>query len=796
MTSPSAFPQPICEQIWGMKYKLQTPNPDIKNDTCVEDTWRRIADACAFTSNRDKNLAMEYRSQFYDALRDFNWLPAGRITAGAGTGRNVTLFNCYVMNKIPDDLEAIFDNLKEAALTMQQGGGIGYDFSTLRPTGSPVGGVDADASGPLTFMDVWDTMCKTIMSAGNRRGAMMATMRCDHPDIEAFIDAKYDSARLRNFNISIQVTDLFMQAVENDWDWPLVHHHPPEDTSLGQMQPGGNVVFGAVFKTDDPYIYRVVKARDLWKKIMKATYDMAEPGVLFVDRINTDNNLWFIEDITATNPCGEQPLPPYGACLLGSVNLAKMVLDPFTQGRLDRKKLEQTVRTAVRMLDSVIDASLFPLEEQRQEALYKRRMGIGITGLADMLFMMKMAYGSDEAVKFTEGVLQLMAETAYRESIDLAKKFGPCPAMANKKARKKFIKSGFMQRMPKDIRDDVLEYGIRNSHLLSIAPTGTISLYAGNVSSGIEPIFAPSYTRKVTLPDGTKVEEEVVDYAVLNFREWEESSGDTGKQYWDAYMRTAQDLSPNDHLVMQAAAQKWVDSSISKTINCPEDISFEAFVDIYQDAWRMGCKGCTTYRPNDITGSVLSVESDNAKEPADQEFVIPNDAPIDRPTAMDGWTKKVRWQGDAFYMTVNHYVLEDGRCIPFEVFINTKNPEHSAWMDALTRMVSAIFRRGGNVAFVVEELKNVFDPKGGAFVGGSYVPSLIALLGLTLEQRMTEIGYLQGKEFVEPEAEEIATPYEAAVQTAPMQCPSCKGFNVNKLGGCPTCGDCGWSKCG
>ena len=346
------FAAPIAEQIWDMKYRLKAAD-GTPVDQSVEDTWRRIARALA-SVEEDKT---GWEDRFYTALEDFRYLPAGRIVAGAGTGRSVTLFNCFVMGTIPDSMGGIFDNLREAALTMQQGGGIGYDFSTIRPKGAEVHGVAADASGPLSFMDVWDAMCRTIMSAGSRRGAMMATLRCDHPDIEAFIAAKSDPARLRMFNVSVLVTDAFMAAVEADGPWDLTF--------------GGRV-------------YHTVQARDLWNRIMRATYDYAEPGVIFIDRINAENNLNYVETIAATNPCGEQPLPPYGACLLGSVNLARLVDAPFTEGaRIDEGKLADLVALSVRMMDNVVDASRFPLEAQAQEAQAKRRIGLGVTGLAD-----------------------------------------------------------------------------------------------------------------------------------------------------------------------------------------------------------------------------------------------------------------------------------------------------------------------------------------------------------------------------------------------------------------------------
>ncbi|ETX12805.1 ribonucleotide reductase [Roseivivax halodurans JCM 10272] len=839
----SRFAAPIAEQIWDMKYRLKEAD-GTPVDMSVEDTWRRIARALAQTES-DPGV---WEDKFYTALEDFKYLPAGRIIAGAGTARSVTLFNCFVMGTIPDSMAGIFDMLKEAALTMQQGGGIGYDFSTIRPKGAAVSGVAADASGPLSFMDVWDSMCRTIMSAGSRRGAMMATMRCDHPDIEDFIGAKSDSARLRMFNLSVLVTDAFMEAVKADEAWDLIF--------------GGRV-------------YRTVPARDLWNRIMRATYDYAEPGVIFIDRINKANNLAYCEEIAATNPCGEQPLPPYGACLLGSVNLARLVTEPFTDAAaLDDAALDNLVRTAVRMMDNVVDASRFPLEAQAREAQAKRRIGLGVTGLADALLMLGLRYGTEEAAARSEAWLKRIARAAYLASVDLAKEKGPFPLFD----AEAFLASGTMMAMDEDVREAVRAYGIRNALLTSIAPTGTISLLAGNVSSGIEPVFAYEYTRKVLQKDGARTEEKVTDYAV---QMWRQANGDAELPGWFV---NAQELDPEDHVRMQAAAQKWVDSSISKTINCPADISFEAFKDVYAMAYETGCKGCTTYRPNEVTGSVLSVTeaAGNAlpdlqttadrlrwamkrrslsgtaeladasgverssldryfKSPGDPDFrelskrdaarlataldvdagwlafgmtgvpgetivtsaaepnrphgdVVYMSEPLDRPQALEGATYKLRWPDSehAIYLTINDIIV-GGRRRPFEVFINSKNMEHFAWTVALTRMISAVFRRGGDVSFVVEELKAVFDPRGGAWVKGKYIPSILAAIGGAIEQHLVAIGFLEGEGMglkSDPQAQVVGLDAPSA-----KACPSCGQYELRMLEGCMTCASCGYSRC-
>ncbi len=752
----SRFSAPIAEQIWDMKYRLQDAD-GAPVDQSVEDTWRRVARALAVVEADPGH----WEREFYEVLEDFRFLPAGRILAGAGTGRSVTLFNCFVMGTIPDSMGGIFDMLKEAALTMQQGGGIGYDFSTIRPKGADVKGVAADASGPLSFMDVWDAMCRTIMSAGSRRGAMMATMDCSHPDIEDFISAKSDPARLRNFNLSVLVSDAFMEAVKQDGSWDLA--------------------FGGT-------IYRTIQARDLWNRIIRSTYDFAEPGVIFIDRINAMNNLAYCEDIRATNPCGEQPLPPYGACLLGSLNLARLVDEPFEDGaELNEAALDRLVRVAVRMMDNVVDVSRFPLPQQEQEAKNKRRIGLGVTGLADALLMVGLRYGSPEAARQTERWLHRIARAAYLASVDLAREKGAFALFEPEP----YLASGNMAQMDADVREAIREHGIRNALLTSIAPTGTISLYAGNVSSGIEPVFAFGYTRKVLQKDGSRTEEEVVDYAV---QKWRERFGD---RELPEYFVNAQTLSPLEHVRMQAAAQKWVDSSISKTINCPEDISFEDFQDVYLQAWEQGCKGCTTYRPNDVTGSVLSVSEKSEKAPeADRGAdVVYISEPLERPQELEGATYKLRWPDSehAIYITVNDVVV-GGRRRPFEVFINSKNMEHFAWTVALTRMISAVFRRGGDVSFVVEELKAVFDPRGGAWMGGKYVPSILAAIGGVIEQHLISIGFIEGEGMglkADPRSDVVG-------MGAPRgkACSSCGSYEMRMIEGCMTCANCGYSKCG
>ncbi|HKU97598.1 MAG TPA: adenosylcobalamin-dependent ribonucleoside-diphosphate reductase, partial [Vineibacter sp.] len=747
-------------------------------DKAIDDTWRRVAEALAANEREPAHWA----PRFHEALRDHKFLPAGRILAGAGSGREVTLFNCFVMGAVPDDMAGIFEHLKEAALTMQRGGGIGYDFSTLRPRGAPVLGVGADASGPLSFMDVWDAMCRTIMSAGSRRGAMMATLRCDHPDIEDFVDAKRDARRLRNFNLSVLVTDAFMAAVAADADWPLVF--------------GGRT-------------FRTVRASTLWDRIMRATYEVAEPGVIFIDRINRANNLAYCESISATNPCGEQPLPPYGACLLGSINLARLVKNPFEDdAALDMAALEALVPLAVRMLDNAIDVSRFPLPAQKAEAQAKRRMGLGVTGLADALIMCGVRYGSPEAIRLTEEWLSAVRRQSYLASSDLAAEKGSFPLFN----RNRYLAGETVSSLESDVRDSIARYGIRNALLNSIAPTGTISLLADNVSSGIEPVFAFTYERAVTLRDGARRTEEVADYAYRLFRHLRGPDAPLPDAFVDA-----QTLPAAAHLAMQAAAQKYVDSSISKTINLPESISFEAFKDVYAEAYRLGCKGCTTYRPNAVTGAILTAsaaESASAVVPSTpvkapvKDGVVYIAQPLERPAELPGSTYKIKWPGSdhAIYITLND-ILQDGRRRPFEIFINSKNMEHYAWTVALTRMMSAVFRRGGDVSFVVEELKAVFDPRGGQWMEGRYVPSLLAAIGAVIERHLIDIGFLapgerplsadavQLKAAVGSESSDGGDP-GAADGRRLGQCPQCGAAALTHRDGCDLCLSCGYSRCG
>ncbi len=589
------FVTPISRLIWDTRYRYR--DGETVHDKDIQATWRRVARALATVEVSDQD---RWEEVFYRLLEDFRFLPAGRIMAGAGSGRKVTLLNCFVMGTIEDSMEGIFTALKEGALTMQQGGGVGYDFSSLRPYGSRAWRIGGIASGPVSFMRIWDRMCATLLSTGARRGAMMATLRCDHPDILAFIEAKRDPRELRHFNLSVLVTDAFMQAVRDGADWPLVF-------PASQLEGAETGTGGALVERDWPgsaapvacRVVRILSARELWERLMRASYEYAEPGVLFIDRINQYNNLWYRERISATNPCGELPLPPYGACDLGSLNLTRFVEHPFEKkAQVNFEALADAAQLAVRMLDNVIEASGYPLEQQRTQVMRTRRVGLGVTGLADALMMLGIRYGIPQSFETAALVMRTLCHAAYRSSIRLAAEKGCFPALE----RDKYLRGTFLQALPDDIRVAIAAQGIRNSHLTAIAPTGTISLLANNVSSGLEPVFESRYVRRIRQLDGSLHEHEVVDAAC---RLWQSQHGPDSlpPAFVDAYQ-----LAPAAHLQMQAAIQPYVDNAISKTINVPEAYDFAAYQSVFEQAYALGLKGCTTFRPNPITGTVLSVK--------------------------------------------------------------------------------------------------------------------------------------------------------------------------------------------
>jgi ribonucleoside-diphosphate reductase alpha chain len=570
----------LAQRIWQSKYRHAGAG-GVEKD--IGDTLLRVAGAIA-SAERDSEA---WRARFLAALSDFRFLPGGRVIAGAGTGKQVTLFNCFVSGPLFDSVESIFETLKETAITMQQGGGIGLDFSALRPAGAPAMRTGSVASGPLSFMRMWDLLCQTLLATSRRRGAMMGTLRCDHPDIASFIDAKRDEGALENFNLSVLVTDAFMQAVADDVDWPLVY-------------PAG-----------DGDVVTRTSARALWQQIVRAAHETAEPGLLFIDTINRENNLHYCESISATNPCGEVPLPPYGACDLGSINLTAFVSEPFSaQSAFDADALRDTVSVAVRFLDDVIDVSGFPLERQALRARDTRRIGLGITGLADVLAMLGHHYDSDAAREFAASTMTIIRDTAYASSVEIAKEKGPFPLFE----KNQYLDAPFIRRLPDEIRERITMDGIRNSHLLAIAPAGTISLLADNVSSGIEPIYALQTKRTIRTSD---VDVESLDVRDHAYDLWSRNA-DIQSSPPEVFV-TAGELSAIAHLEMQARLQPFVDGAISKTTNLPAEATTDDVADAYRFAYYSGVKGCTVYRPGARKGQVLRALADSHCCHADRE---------------------------------------------------------------------------------------------------------------------------------------------------------------------------------
>jgi ribonucleoside-diphosphate reductase alpha chain len=680
--------QEICREALLEKYAKG-------DETSVGEVRRRVAHALAQAEPEAERAKWEKR--FTQALAD-GFIPAGRINSAAGVNLQATLINCFVqpvgdsISEVVDGKPGIYTALSEAAETMRRGGGVGYDFSSIRPKGAEVKGTHSRASGPVSYMRVFDRSCETVESAGARRGAQMGVLRCDHPDIEEFVHAK-DKGDLANFNISVGVTDEFMAAVEKDQSFELVHKAKP--------WPGGE----SYKRADGMWVYRKLRARELWDQVMRSTYDHAEPGILFLDRMNRDNNLNYCETIEATNPCAEQPLPPYGCCCLGSIDLTKYVTHPFSpQVKFEFEKFAKTVNTSIRMLDNVLDVTAWPLEQQRKEAMAKRRVGLGFTGLGDALAMLRLRYDTEEARAMAARISAAMRDEAYRASVEIAKERGAFPLF---NADMYLSGGNFASRLPEDIKALIRKHGLRNSHLLSIAPTGTISLaFADNASNGIEPPFSWVYTRKKRMADGTLKEFPVEDHA---WRKYKAAGGDMAKL--PPYFVTALEISAKSHEQMVAAVAPYVDTSISKTVNVPEDYPYEEFQDLYMDAWKSGLKGLATYRPNAVLGAVLSVDAVAAAKM--QEGPAALEAPhLNQRLALERMPRPVlaslRWPGRpelpggnaAWTYMVRHpfgeFALfigelpEEGKPAPFEVWIN--GAEQPRGLGALAKTVSMDLR--------------------------------------------------------------------------------------------------------
>lgn len=777
---------PLCKDVWNDKYRW--------DEESYEGMMRRVA--YAVFAKDTSELGRARRDEALELMNANLWMPAGRILAGAGTPKRVTLLNCFVNDTLEDDMVSITHGLANIMLTQQQGGGIGTDFSPLRPPRALLHRTGASASGPGPFMDTWDSACTTIRSSGDRRGAMMGTLICTHPFLPDFIKAKQSPGVWTNFNVSVLITDAFMAAVAEDEEWTLHHQAEPNFVRPEELRKQDFYDDKKVLQ----YAYSVHRARDLWDQLMRSTYEYAEPGVIFIDRVNDLNNLQYCEEISCTNPCGEQPLPPNGCCDLGAVNISRMVKNPFSEdAEFDWALLRRTAKLGARFLDNVIDVTNYPLPQQEAEEFAKRRIGVGISGLADAMHFLGMRYGSPKSIRFTEEVMKTIAIAVYETGVELAIEKEPFPLFD----AEKFCERPFIKQLPAELQQRIRKHGLRFGVGLTIAPTGTTSIAYGNGSSGLEPVFAHSMSRRVRQHDGS-----FLPYTEVAFgaRLWMALNPGSSLDDLPKHMNVCNDVRVHEHIRIQEVCQKWVDASISKTINLPKEISFDDFKDVYQLAYDSGCKGCTTYRPSEVRGSILSTPGD---APKTQEPTVEEVLPTTRPDVLASQTAKIQWPGlqSALYLTIGYV---NGK--PFEVFLNSKDQKAMEWTMGLTLLMSMCLRKGIALETIADEFQQISSLEGGwaPDVAGKqkYWPSLISYLGHRLENlpnTMFEvvnggIGNQISVAHVEaaPNTEALGggrDDQQDQAQTKGIQCPECKQYEVHNLSGCNTCSNCGWSKC-
>lgn len=787
-------PQAISQDVLAEKYLAD-------GEQSEQDLFARVAHALA--SVEKPELQAHWEQKFLLNLQ-LGAIGAGRIMAAAGLDTKATLINCFVQ-PVADATNGfdtqgnpgIYTALSQAAETMRRGGGVGYDFSNLRPRGALVRGTNSNASGPCSFIDVFDASCTTVESAGARRGAQMGVLRIDHPDVLEFITAKRQKGRWNNFNVSVGVSSAFMQAVRDDAEWELVHVASPSDA---QIQAGAHR------REDGLWVYQSQPARKLWDAIMQSAYDFAEPGILFLDNINADNNLWYAEQIAATNPCGEQPLPPYGCCDLGPVILTRFVREPFTpQAFFDLEAFRAAVAVQVRMLDNVLDATVWPLPEQQREAQQKRRIGVGFTGLGDALILLGLHYASDEGLQQAESIARAMRDAAYAASVELAREKGSFPLFN----AKQYLKSGFAKRLPKELRADIRKHGLRNSHLLSIAPTGTVSLaFADNASNGIEPAFSWTYTRRKRTADGGEQFYTVQDHA---YRLYKAMHGNDAPLP-DCFV-SALELSASEHVAMMRCVQPFIDTSISKTVNIPADYPFEDFKHLYMECWEAGLKGCATYRPNDTLGAVLSTESvsktsqtptDKAQDAINSSGSTGMTAVIERRPEgpLNAVVDKIEYfthDGIRRLYLVVSFMVVDGVERPIEFFMPVgQTGESQQWITATMRSLS-LAARGGFLDKALADLRKVAWDRGPVRYGsrtredGSRIPlwhdSEVALLAYAIQSIIANRGLPQ------PAPSTTATPAAAPEGNGPVngkKCPDCGAHAMIRKDGCAFCTACGY----